>query len=89
MNFFFLLFIKKDLRPTSAIALISGEGESAVRGELTFIQPHPPAGGVLVQGNVTGLPPGKHGMHVHQSGDMRQGCEKLGEHFNPFKVIIK
>lgn len=51
-----------------------------------FIQSHPPAGGVLVQGNITGLAPGKHGIHIHQSGDMRQGCEKLGEHFNPFSV---
>lgn len=25
-----------------------------------------------------------HGFHIHQSGDLREGCESLCAHFNPF-----
>ncbi|ERL94968.1 hypothetical protein D910_12240 [Dendroctonus ponderosae] len=32
------------------------------------------------------LTPGKHGLHIHQAGDLREGCEKLGGHFNPYLV---
>lgn len=28
-------------------------------------------------------PPGEHGFHVHESGDMSQGCESMGPHYNP------
>ncbi|RZC22664.1 superoxide dismutase [Cu-Zn], partial [Asbolus verrucosus] len=73
-----------DLRATMAIAVIQGEGENAVKGEIMFLQRHPPIGPVLIRGNLTDLPAGKHGLHIHQSGDMRQGCEKLGAHFNPY-----
>lgn len=40
----------------------------------------------MVTGNLTGLPAGKHGVHIHQAGDLRQGCEKLGGHYNPYLV---
>lgn len=76
--------VTQDLRSASAVALIQGEGESAVNGEVTFLQKHPPAGPVKVRGKINGLPPGKHGIHIHQAGDLRQGCEKLGGHFNPY-----
>lgn len=73
-----------DLRSVQALVLLQGEGESPVKGELHFVQRHPPAGPVIIRGNITGLPTGKHGMHIHQAGDMRNGCEKLGEHYNPY-----
>ncbi|KAF2881791.1 hypothetical protein ILUMI_24386 [Ignelater luminosus] len=73
-----------DLSVASAIAIIQGEGENDVDGEVLFIQKHPPTGAVLVRGNITGLPPGKHGLHIHQAGDLRRGCEKLGGHYNPY-----
>ena len=39
--------------------------------------------GVLVYVNVKGLPPGMHGIHIHNSGDLRDGCKSLCSHFNP------
>ncbi|KAJ8932724.1 hypothetical protein NQ314_014420, partial [Rhamnusium bicolor] len=60
--------------------------EGEIKGELLFIQKHPPVGETAIRGNITGLPAGKHGIHIHQSGDLREGCEKLGGHFNPYHL---
>lgn len=38
----------------------------------------------VIQMRLHDLPPGKHGIHIHQTGDMRQGCTSLGSHYNPF-----
>ncbi|XP_018335681.1 superoxide dismutase [Cu-Zn]-like isoform X2 [Agrilus planipennis] len=70
-----------DLRPKSAVAVVTGDG---ISGEITFFQKQPPAGVVTVTGSVTGLPPGRHGLHIHHAGDLRQGCNELGDHFDPF-----
>merc|ERR1719228_1632298 len=34
-------------------------------------------------GNIKGLTPGKHGFHVHQSGELGNGCQDAGGHYNP------
>ncbi|CAH2005696.1 unnamed protein product [Acanthoscelides obtectus] len=49
-----------------------------------FIQHEPPVGPTIIRGNITGLPAGRHGLHIHRSGDLRNGCEKIGPHFNPY-----
>jgi len=36
-----------------------------------------------------GLPPGKHGFHVHKSADRRQGCKSACSHYNPFNGTHK
>jgi Cu-Zn family superoxide dismutase len=40
---------------------------------------------VRVHGQIEGLSPGKHGFHIHETGDLSQGCSSLNGHFNPFK----
>lgn len=70
------------------MAVIEGDDESDIKGELIFLQKRPPVGPAVIRGNIIGLPPGKHGFHIHQSGDLRQGCQKLIQHFNPFQVSI-
>jgi Cu-Zn family superoxide dismutase len=30
------------------------------------------------------VPPGKHGFHIHASGDLRHGCKTLCSHYNPY-----
>lgn len=76
-----LLLFSQDLHRISAIAVLNSDG---ISGEISFSQ-HP-AGPVHIKGNITGLSPGKHGLHIHHSGDLRNGCEKLGSHFNPYFV---
>ena len=38
-----------------------------------------------IEGTFTGLNPGKqHGFHIHQYGNLLQGCTTAGPHYNPF-----
>ena len=34
--------------------------------------------------NLKNVPEGPHGFHIHESGDLREGCTSLCSHFNPF-----
>jgi Cu-Zn family superoxide dismutase len=74
-----------------ALAVLSGGGSDAegggCNGEILFTQPNPGTP-VLITGNVTGLSAGLHGFHVHLKGDMREGCESVGPHFNPYLVSL-
>jgi len=37
----------------------------------------------LIVGKITGLEPGEHGFHIHEFGDLSNGCESAGGHYNP------
>ncbi len=40
---------------------------------------------MVIRVKVSGLPPNSvHGFHVHERGDLTQGCTSAGGHFNPF-----
>lgn len=34
-------------------------------------------------GEISGLSPGLHGIHVHTFGDLSEGCASTGGHYNP------
>ena len=38
-------------------------------------------------GQVTNLPEGPHGFHVHQYGDFSNGCLSAGGHYNPLGTV--
>lgn len=43
-------------------------------------------GGVRFRGEIAGLDDGEHGIHIHQYGDLTEGCKSACAHFNPRKA---
>jgi len=69
-------------KPVKAVAYLTGAN---IKGVVYFTQS---ACGqpVLVDVNITGLTEGEHGFHVHEKGDLTDGCTSLGAHYNPDKL---
>ena len=57
------------------------DNNSGVKGVVKFVQPS--GGKTRVVAEITGLPEGDHGFHVHQFGNLIEGCKTAGPHFNP------
>ncbi len=57
------------------------EHSDEVEGTILFKQQA--NGPTLIVGKITGLEPGEHGFHIHEFGDLSQGCESAGGHYNP------
>ncbi len=57
------------------------EHSDTVEGTILFKQQA--NGPTLIVGKITGLTPGEHGFHIHEFGDLSQGCESAGGHYNP------
>lgn len=73
----------KPAAPTEASATLAPttKTKSKVTGTITFKEVE---GGVEVTANVEGLTPGKHGYHVHETGDCSApDASSAGGHFNP------
>ena len=68
---------------TAKIELISANEEKPVAGTLYLSQIYST---VHIRGVIRGLEPGKHGFHIHATGDLGDGCKAAGGHFNPFNV---
>ena len=42
-----------------------------------------PGQATRISGKVEGLEPGEHGFHIHEFGDLSDGCDSAGGHYNP------
>lgn len=61
----------------SAVAMLGGEsGFSAagVHGVVRMTQID--EANCIIDGTIDGLSPGKHGLHVHECGDISKGCDR-------------
>ena len=65
----------------SIIAQCDLQHSDKVKGTILFMQA--PGTPTLIQGTITGLKPGTHGFHIHEFGDMSDGCKSMGAHYNP------
>jgi copper chaperone for superoxide dismutase len=71
----------------AAVAMLGKEGDfftPGTQGVIRFNQIN--RNSCVIEGTIDGLPPGEHGLAVHEAGDVSQGCATLGEHFNPRNV---
>jgi Cu-Zn family superoxide dismutase len=57
-------------------------GEVGVSGLVTFEQ-SANGGPTTIKAKFNNLPKGQHGFHIHQFGDLSNGCVSAGAHFNP------
>lgn len=60
------------------------KGSTEVSGTISFVQEE--NNPTTIEGEIKGLTPGKHGLHIHQLGDTTNGCNSTGPHFNPKNV---
>ncbi|AUA60331.1 SOD [Operophtera brumata nucleopolyhedrovirus] len=61
-----------------ALCVLTGD----IDGKVYFTQ-ETPTHLVKITGYVMNLPKGLHGIHIHEFGDLSNGCTSAGEHFNP------
>jgi len=66
----------------SAVVMIDND-EHNIRGVVRFSIIDKSSVGCVVDGVIDGLSPGLHGIHIHECGDLSQGCEAVGGHYNP------
>ena len=57
------------------------EQSDTVKGTILFLQK--PGTPTLIRGRIEGLTAGEHGFHIHEYGDMSDGCASMGGHYNP------
>ena len=69
----------------NAICILYPDGNSGVTGVVSFSQETTSTPTKIVA-SVKGLSPNSlHGFHIHEFGDLTNGCVTAGPHFNPFK----
>ena len=70
--------------PATAVAEVKSASGSKVKGTVTFTETD---GKTEVAVDLSGLKPGKHGFHVHETGDCSApDAKSAGGHFNPDKT---
>merc|ERR1711937_320683 len=73
------ILICKDMA-CAVVHLVGGSEE--VTGLLTITQEAPDSE-IVIKGEVNGLKPGLHGLHIHEFGNFTDGPTSAGEIFNP------
>ena len=64
-----------------ATCMMHPDGDSGVKGIVRLTQE---AGGkTKIHATISGLAEGQHGFHIHQFGNLTEGCKTAGPHFNP------
>ena len=74
----------EEKKASAAVAEMTGTQEgSGIKGTIKFTAT---ATGVKVEADFQGVPPGKHGFHIHENGNCGNGGKDAGGHYNPMAV---
>jgi len=68
-------------KPIKAVAVLE-HGDA--KGIINFVQK--PGKATIISGTISGLTEGLHGFHIHEFGDLSDGCDSAGGHYNPHGV---
>lgn len=68
------------LAAETTVKLRSTAADSPLSGEVRLIETD---NGLKVSARFEGVPPGKHGFHIHEKGDCSDAGQAAGGHFNP------
>lgn len=72
-------------KPNTDMAVAVFKGDGGVVGETTFRDER---GGCRIVATFTALPPGPHGFHIHEAGDLRgEGCKAACAHYHKGGVV--
>merc|ERR1740130_907052 len=66
-----------------AICVLDPQPNQTASGVVHFEQAHFYSK-TKISGTFKGLAEGNHGFHIHQFGNLTQGCTTAGPHYNPF-----
>nr|QBK87755.1 MAG: copper/zinc superoxide dismutase [Marseillevirus LCMAC202] len=80
---YYLIYSTMSLDNGLSCVMKCDEGYSHVIVHITYT-PTTPGVTFYVKGHK--LPSGKKGFHVHQTGNLQDGCTTLGPHYNPTRV---
>ena len=64
----------------NAICIFTNNINKNIKGSVVF---KPTLRGLQIKIKMEGLKSGKHGFHIHEYGDLSEGCSSLCSHFNP------
>ena len=64
-----------------AVCMLKEAATSGANGMVKFVQKE--GAKVQIAAEITGLTPGRHGFHVHEFGNLTNGCTTAGAHYNP------
>ena len=66
-----------------AVAVIKSQFNGGQISGFCFFEQASNGGPTRAYGTIQGLPDGLHGFHIHEWGDLTNGCTSAGAHYNP------
>src|SRR3989338_3005074 len=79
-----IFFYSSEVMAERAVAAIRGTADgSLVSGEVTFEETEDD---LKITADLTNVPPGKHGFHIHEYGSCENEGKAAGVHYNPHSV---
>ena len=67
-----------------AIAVFPSQpNKTSIKGSIEFTESSR-SNNIIIDIHLSGIKPGKHGFHIHETGNLLDDCKSCKSHFNPF-----